>query len=349
MGYTVRECSSLSDVGTPDAWGALTARPPASLSGSRAWVAAALSTVDRDATPLLLAVECEDRLVGLLTLAVQEPATNPTIRFVGCPHNDLTDIIALPGHEQASATAAIGVLAALVNRGWSVDLDEVDPAGALVTADRHAHRLPWTASDPAPLIDLTDDWMSTASSQRRRGWDRHLRRLQEQHTVEFRRIVGTQMCEEIPEFLALRAARLQLKGHPLDHPPVPLIEAVIPRLAPGGASAFMEMRIDNETVARDLYLLDPPVAMLWLRALNVDWQRSPCGHLLLRRSAETLASDGYTILDLGRGDEPYKFVFGAKPRILSRASTPSRLYPLPPLPQSPPIGASVRRAGRRSA
>jgi CelD/BcsL family acetyltransferase involved in cellulose biosynthesis len=81
----------------------------------------------------------------------------------------------------------------------------------------------------------------------------------------------------------------------------------------------MEMVVDETVVARDLYLVDGSVAMLWLRALDMRWLRHSCGNLLLRASVERLAACGYETLDLGRGDESYKCCFGAERRVLLRA------------------------------
>jgi CelD/BcsL family acetyltransferase involved in cellulose biosynthesis len=138
--------------------------------------------------------------------------------------------------------------------------------------------------------------------------------------VESRWLEGADVVRALPEFLRVREARLRAKGRPLDGMPISLIDAVVPRLAAAGSCAFADLRIDGRMVARDLYLLDPPVALLWLRALDIGWRRVPCGHLLLRSTAQELAADGYDVLDLGTGDEPYKFVFGAQRRALLRAS-----------------------------
>jgi CelD/BcsL family acetyltransferase involved in cellulose biosynthesis len=57
---------------------------------------------------------------------------------------------------------------------------------------------------------------------------------------------------------------------------------------------------------------------MWLRGLDPTWQQFPCGHLLLCWTAERLRREGCAVLDMGRGDEPYKFVFGASDRVLLR-------------------------------
>jgi CelD/BcsL family acetyltransferase involved in cellulose biosynthesis len=300
------------------AWDALAARPPATANGSRAWVAAAFATSDRDRTPCLLAVEGDDGgLLALLPLAV-DPGSRPVARLVGTPHNDLNDVLVRPGRGHA-AKAIVDELRAMAERGYAVDLDGLDPDGALAAADVD-RVLDWSPGECAPVVDLHGPWATAASAQRRAQWNRALRRLRRGHRVELRWTTGVRLASRLPAFLRMREARLRDKGHPLDLPPVALIEQVVPELAGRGRCALAELAVDGRAVAQDLYLLDRPVALLWLRALDGAWRRFHCGHLLLRAAADSLAADRYDVLDLGWGAERYKFFFGAEPRRLLRAS-----------------------------
>jgi CelD/BcsL family acetyltransferase involved in cellulose biosynthesis len=315
---TVRECRGLSEVGSPEAWDALRARGPASLCGSRGWLAAAFATTHERALPFLLAAEAATRLVGLLPLALHDRKTFPTLRFAGAPNNDLNDVLVLSGYERGATIAIVDALAGVAHRGWTLCLDDVDPDGQLAAAP-DAGVLEWVRGEPAPTVDLRGDWTSAASGRRRRQWNRRLRRLRDHHVVEFQRIDGPAMVGKLPEFIRLREARRQATAREPDQPPIPFLEAVVHALAPTGTCAYMQMLVDGRPVASDLYLLDPPVATMWLRALDPEAQRYPCGHLLLRESAAAFAAEGFESLDLGRGDEPYKFVFGAERRSLLRA------------------------------
>lgn len=300
-------------------WDELVARPPASVNCSRTWVAAALATVDRDRTPHLLGAYRGERLVAMLPLTVDRSTSTPTARFAAWPHNDLGDLVVLPGNEDA-ATAILDELRAMAARGWVVELDEVDPAGVLAAADRDRGVLEWARADYAPVIDLRGPWRSAASRRRRAQWDRALRRLRARHVVELRRVEGDGVGAALPDFVRLRALRAHDDPHPLEMPPLALLDAAVPPLARDGRCACVELRLDGRVVAADLYLLDPPVGLMWLRAMDPAGRPFSCGHLLLRDTAESLAAEGYAALDLGVGDEPYKFVFGAEPRVLLRAS-----------------------------
>jgi CelD/BcsL family acetyltransferase involved in cellulose biosynthesis len=313
----VSTCRRLSDVPAAD-WDALTARPPASLTGSRRWIEAALATVDRGQVPFLVAVQAAGRVVGLMTLVLEERSPRPVLRFAASPSNDLADLMTLPGHEHAAGFAAIAALRALAASGWSVELDDLDPTGVLAEADPSRRMLDWATSSVAPVIDLLDR-NSGASPKRHRSWDRSLRQLHAAHRVEFHLRAEAEMVAVLREFIAMRETRLRALGRTLGDPPLPLLEAVVRRLASHRRCVFMEMVIDETVVARDLYLVDGSVAMLWLRALDMRWLCHSCGHLLLCAGIERLAASGYETLDLGRGDEPYKSYFGAERRVLLRA------------------------------
>jgi CelD/BcsL family acetyltransferase involved in cellulose biosynthesis len=300
-------------------WEELTARAPASIAGSRAWVEEAFAKVHPDATPLLLTVEVHRRLVGVLTLAVHDSTGDRTLRMAGAPHNDLTDLLVRPGFDRQAADAVLDALAAATERGARVMLEDVDPDGVLAAADRDRGALKWTLSDPAPAIHLRGGWRTAASARRRAQWDRKLRTLRARHAVSLRRREREDVAPALPDFLRLREARRRAAGRPPERKPTAFLVGVVERLAGEGRMMLMELLVDGRPVASDLYQVDGGVAMMWVRGLDPDWRAFPCGHLLLRATADRLAADGYDVLDLGRGAEPYKLVFGAEPRVLLEA------------------------------
>jgi len=302
-------------------WDALRARPPASLNLSREWAAAALATTDIDAQPRLLAIRRRDRLVGLLPLVLRSRGGGPILGFIGAPHNDLTDLLTLPGEERAAAAVTLEFLGTW-ERGTVIDLEDLDPLGTLAIHGQDRRVLEWSASTGAPKIDLRQPWTSIASPRLAKRISTSMERLRAAHSVEISLERGASTVAALPAFISCREARLKAKGRPLDLPPLPLLEDVVGRLAPSGRCALVELRIDGELAAADLYLLDPPVGMMWLRALERKWQKHLSGHLLLYATVKLLGKEGYEVLDLGRGEEPYKFEFGAEARLLLRATRP---------------------------
>lgn len=302
-----------------DQWDALRARPTASLTMSRPWVRAALATVDADSDPFLVAVRERGLLVGLLPLVRREDHAGPCLHFAGSPHNDMTDVLVLPGREARAGAAALEFLRETSAR---VDLDDLDPSGNLAAAGRATGVLEWLGSDPASTIDLRAPWETLVSKSRRKRLDKDMGRLHEHHQVKIGWVTGEDVVAALPDFAVRRRIHLEARGRPLDLPPVSLLEAVVASLAPRSRCALIELSIDGDSAAADLLLLDFPVAMSWVCLLEPHWRRYSCGNLLLRETARRLRHEGYQFLDLGRGEEPYKFEMGAGPRRLLRMTRP---------------------------
>lgn len=310
-----------SDVGgiDRDSWARLSARSPASVIGSPQWLEAAFATTHRGMEPLLLASEGENGLTGLLPLAVSGDGA----RLVGAPYNDLSDVLVAPGYESEATEALLEATKSLAGRGIPVTLHSIDPRGVLPEVDAGVGAFEWSVERPAPEITLDCDLEEKVSGRRRRTWGNRRRRIEQDHAVEFRVLTGGRdVLAALPVFERLRESRRQATGRPPERPPVALVaEAVKLLAAEGRAVAFFEMLVDRQPVASDLYLLDPPVGLMWLRGLDPAWREFPCGHLLLCWTARYLRSCGYEVLDMGRGAEPYKFIFGASDRVLLRGET----------------------------
>lgn len=298
-------------------WDLLEARPPATLMMSRDWVTTAFETVDADSEPFLVAARDGAQLVGLLPLARRQGERAPVLEFAGAPHHDLTDLLALPGREAEAAEAVLGFLKEVDDA--EIDLDDIDPTGVLASSDSDGI-VDWRASSSTSVLDLREAWECRVSKRRRKRLNKDMRRLRESHRVEIEQVKGRAVVAALPGFVARRRLHLEARGRPLDQPPVPLLEGVVSRLAPTGRCALVELRVDGVTAAADLLLLDRPVAMSWVCLLEADWRQYSCGNLLLRETALMLRAEGYELLDLGRGDEPYKFEMGAGGGTLLRAT-----------------------------
>lgn len=322
-GLALRAVLRQQDIAAVPCWEELTARGPASITGSRAWVSTAYEHLHADDEPHVLVAARDGRTMGVLSLAIATTASGRVARIAGYPLNDLTDALVEPSAGPAAAAALLEAVADLARRGVMIELDDLDPAGAIAAARRHAGT-PLDTGDPAPTVDLGTGRLP-ASAGRHGEWDRMLRRLRERHAVAVRWQREEEAAGALGDLLALRSARFVAsgRGHELpaiEHGPSfePFLCAVAHRLAPTGRCAVASLVVDGRAVARDLYLLADRVAMLFLRGMHPDWMAYAPGHLLLRESARDLCDLGFRTLDLGRGDEPYKSVIGARPRSLGR-------------------------------
>jgi CelD/BcsL family acetyltransferase involved in cellulose biosynthesis len=330
---TTRALTSLEDIDRLEAWDALSARAPATLTGSRAWVRAAFEVLHPRAAPHVIVAERDGALVGIVSLAVERSASGPVARIAGDPLNDLADALVAAGQPDAPAAIARS-LEDLTRRGVSIELNELDPAGVLVAALDVKRGRPFAFEDAGDAPTVALDAASELPAARRRDLDRLLRRLRERHEVRFEWTRGGGVAAALGDLLRLRAERFSAVGRTSELPPIerePGFERFLTRMADelGATSraAVATLLIDGAAAARDLYLLDGGVAMLFMRGLSPAWQRSSGGHLLLRWCIEELTREGFATLDLGRGDETYKYMFGATPRRLVRVTAPALAIP----------------------
>lgn len=318
MSLRTRIYSSIDQVADPATWAALTARGTACVCGARGWVQTALEHAPSDVRPHLIAVTDGDELVGLMPLALKDDRSG-TLMAAGAPHNDLIDVMAAPGRGDEVAAVVLVALEHERQNGRRVELRAIDPEGALAGNRHGAQWLRWADDVQAPLIDLGPDWTRRFNPAWASQWQKNERRLHRTHGVRVEKLSPDSTVAAMERFVVRRRARLTSRGWPLDQPPEDFLLRAVEQLAPSGRCALFELHVGDHVVASDLYQLARPVAMLWLRAFDSKWASVSPGNLLVRAVGDLLYADGYTTLDLGRGDERYKFDLGARPRMLLSA------------------------------
>jgi CelD/BcsL family acetyltransferase involved in cellulose biosynthesis len=292
-----------------------------------------LEVLGERAAPQVRTVHRDGRLVGVIAEALERHGspTGPyeTLSFLGGAEvTDYLGPVARPEDRDDVMAAWFDALAD------DVDWDELLAGGLAVDTgwpdalERHAHRVGVTIAETeveavCPRVDLSG------------GYDAYLDRLPGKQRHELRR-------------KARKLAR--------DAGEVALVE-VPPERIPGRLDAFFEMVADNEAdkagffrrdVMRDFFRslaeeLAPdgifrlhelevggrPGAMtvslvhsgewgLYNSAFDPTLRMLAPGMVLVGNLIEIAAAEGNTVFDLLRGDEPYKYRFGAKDRTLRR-------------------------------
>lgn len=285
------------------------------------------------AAPRVRTLHRDGRLVGVVPEALERAGspTGPTeiLRFLG--GTEVTDYlgpVARPEDRDDVVAAYLDALAADVD--WDelvtggLPGDTVWPDAVLRHAQRHGFELiEDTVEDVCPRVDLAG------------GYEAYLDRLPGKQRHELRRKARK---------LARDAGELRM----VEVPP----EDVVERL-----DAFFEMAVENESakagffrkdpmreffreLAREfgeerifrLHLLDvggrPGAATISLvhgrewglynSAFDPALRMLAPGMVQVGQLIETAASEGHTVFDLLRGDEPYKYRFGAEDRRLRR-------------------------------
>ena len=78
----------------------------------------------------------------------------------------------------------------------------------------------------------------------------------------------------------------------------------------------MRLLLEGEPVAQALYFRTARSDLLYMSTYDPAMARYSPSHLLLAEAAQCAIANGVGVIELGRGDEPYKFALGAEPRHL---------------------------------
>lgn len=153
-----------------------------------AWVRLWWEHFGEEAQPLVCALRCGDRLVGIAPLQVQ----GRVVRFLGSPDVcDYCDIVAAPGFEQPVFTALCDFLrSGGITR---LDLGPLHPDSVVCRAMPDRAGTLQTTGEPSAELHLPDTWdqyLGMLSGRQRHEVRRKLRRLEEAGRVAFRTVAG---------------------------------------------------------------------------------------------------------------------------------------------------------------
>jgi CelD/BcsL family acetyltransferase involved in cellulose biosynthesis len=87
-------------------------------------------------------------------------------------------------------------------------------------------------------------------------------------------------------------------------------------LAASRRCLLVRLDLDGESLAEGLFFRSPGADLLYMSSYQPKAARFGPSHLLLAEAARMAMAEGVRVVELGRGDEPYKFGLGAQPRYL---------------------------------
>jgi CelD/BcsL family acetyltransferase involved in cellulose biosynthesis len=87
-------------------------------------------------------------------------------------------------------------------------------------------------------------------------------------------------------------------------------------LAAEGRCLLTRLDLNGESLAQALFFRSPGADLLYMSTYQPKAARYGTSHLLVAEAARMAVAEGVRVVELGRGDEPYKFVLGAQPRYL---------------------------------
>lgn len=271
-----------------------------------------------------LAVWSGDRLAGLCPLYREDGAEGPRLLPLGIGISDVCGVLAEPAAEEAVAAHIAESLAATALPVLWTDL----PGSAL------AARLPappgWTietgAGTPCPIIPLAgarlcDDGMPDAvPAAKRRKVRMAGNRAQARGGARPRALEAMGAASFLAVLEELHGLRWRSRGEPgvLQDARVRAFHRVaLPRLIADGLADGEVLDIEGRPAAAFYGLCDRHASYAYLGGIDPAFERESPGTLAIARAIQRAATRGAALFNLLRGQEAYKYDWGARDAPLS--------------------------------
>lgn len=308
---TVEECEGLLDE-----WAGLCAPGASRIFTSPWWSIGAWRHFSDLGRPLLMTARSA---AGQLQAALPLTSTRDGASWAGSPLGDEHDMLLHPDVDH------VGVARELVAEArrmfGSLRLTEIRAGGVLATCGSVSRGC------PAPLLPLQPSNPEFGTLACIPGWSRTRRRglrsrramLEELGELRFERSETPQALSDIvPSFVAARLASWTARERLAELPtvdrhaqfPAFLVEATS-GLASAGLCHIDRLILNDAPIAQALYFRLATSSLLYMSTYQMELARYSPSHLLLAESASAALDEGRTVIEMGRGDEPYKFDHGA--------------------------------------
>lgn len=258
-----------------------------------------------------------DQLAGILPMFVHQWQGRRQVTMVG---NGVTDFLGLTAEPTVSRDCTRLALDYLRNQRWDVcewaDLRSDSPLIAAAYSHPGTHvssDLPCTS---APLPPDPDAYAAILPHGLRRTIRLAERRLERDGDLRYETLRGDPGRQLLEDLYRLHESRWADRGGPesmLDHPPVQqfLAEAAS-EFAANGKLRLYAMRYRGEIAAVILALLDKGRAWGYITGMDPSLSRFSPGSLVLGYAIRDAIREGASAWEFLRGDESYKFQWGAR-------------------------------------
>jgi CelD/BcsL family acetyltransferase involved in cellulose biosynthesis len=265
--------------------------------------------------------------VGVLPLYETPTPAGPVLRLVGGTDiADYLDLITLAGREEEVWKA---VLPRLADLAWkTVDLRPVPAAsatpGLLVSlAPTSGLHCRVDVEDRCPVIDLPGTWdgyLAGLSGKDRHELRRKLRRAEVgQPRVEVARTPEA-MAAVMDGFVALHRQSKVGKAGFMDDSMEAFFRELGRELAAAGLGALWMLWLEERPVAALFCLEQVGTVSLYNSGFDPEARAMSPGVVLIARTIEDAIARGFRRYDFLRGEEPYKYGFGAVPTEVLRVT-----------------------------
>lgn len=263
--------------------------------------------------------------IGALPLYESSGPDGQALRLIGgVDVADYLDLVAVAGHEEAAWKA---LLAALADSPWrAIELRPIpvaSPSLSVLPTLAHAAGLSCRVDrdDRCPVIDLPATWeayLAQLSSKDRHELRRKLRRADgARPRIEVARTpagIGALM----DSFIALHRKSKAGKARFMDTRMEGFFRRMGAAMAGAGWAALWLLWLDDRPAAALFCLEYGETVGLYNSGFDPEARALSPGVVLIARTIEDAIARGYRRYDFLRGDEPYKYGFGAVPTDVMR-------------------------------
>ena len=296
----------------PD-WERLWKRDPrATIFGGLPWARASWQAYGSSRSLCVLVVRREDRVAGILPLAVE----GDTLRFLGDPRSDYNDMLCDPDMGSEVLESALGVLCKAPVPWRCCILQNIPETSNIMSHLPRIARpkgLLFHLAHEAicPFVDLTSDAdRILADILKKKSLKRYQNKLGRLGQLEFRHLTDrAEIKDHLPNLFRQHIARRALEGENslfCDSAARVFYECLVDELDPDRELRFAVVEIDRRPVAYHFGFEDRG-ALLWYKpSFDVDlWDYSP-GEVLIKKLFEYVREHQLRKFDFTVGGEAFK-------------------------------------------
>lgn len=299
------------------------ADPSATPFVSPGWGLAWIRHLGEHTEPWLVTVREDDRLVGLAPLALELRRSTRALRLVGKEPGDYWDVLARPDR-RAAVTRAVAAELARREDQWDVFFlaGQPDEAATPAISGESSLRVRPRPGTPCPRIALPEDfdeYLRQLPGSHRSNVRKHLRRL-DQGDVALREVTDVPALDgAVTRWHDLHIKRWEALSKPIDPSHVTdrfreFMRDAMCALVPRGLASVSEFVFEGEVVGVYVNLLDDQSFYWYLGGFEPSRARLGLGKMSIAHGIRWSIETGRRYFDFTRGEEGFKYYFGAKNR-----------------------------------
>ncbi len=272
--------------------------------------------------PCITALYDGSDVVGLLPLYILDEPPERKLLPTGIGITDYLDVLLAPGLDAAAELLGMALQAARRRGVTRCDLTDIPPGsplrGIATPAEWH---MSWHDADTCPVLFIPDaakrlDDVLPAHMRRKLRMNRH--RAMRRGGWVVQTATAATVHDILGALIRLHAGCWTARGEPgvlADPAVVAFHREAVPRLLTAGMLRLHALRIDGR-VAACCYTLAAghDRLLLYLSGLDTDFAFESPGSILLGEIIAAAIAEGRREIHFLRGDEAYKYAWGAQPR-----------------------------------